>query len=406
MSANVQRKVRAKVVFQHIRQFVQGSRRRALLVVGGLVLLGLGGLAGGTRLWADRHVQIAELALERNDLELAQQHLEQSLSLWNSRVDVHLLAARTARRRDDFDRADAHLTACERLERPGEAALLERALLIAQQGEPDSVRPHLETVLKQRPDQAPPILEALGKGYLNSFINNDALRCFNALLKLQPNHAQALLGRGKTYDRLVRYDRAQADYRRAVELSPSLEEARLRLGESLYRSGRSWEAVPHYECLRWRIPVHTPEVLLGLARCRHDLGELEKARDLLDTLLTDHPGHAAARLELGRLAFHAGRTAEAEKWLRRAAASAPNDHDAHRALLLCLKALGKDAETRSCLAHLEQVDSQLQQLNALIHRTKDRRRDAPLRWEIGQLLDRLGAPGGRGFVLFCRPGGG
>jgi tetratricopeptide (TPR) repeat protein len=234
-----------------------------------------------------------------------------------------------------------------------------------------------------------PILEALGKGYTNSFVNNDAMKCFNALLKQQPDHARAILWRGKISANMERHDRALKDYERAVALAPALDEARLRLAATLHRFGRSWEAVPHYECLRQRQPGNA-DVLLGLARCRYELHESAAAREMLDALLLEHPEHAPALLERGRLEFHTGNTAAAESWLRRAAERAPLDHDTQRALLLCLQALGKDAAAQRCLGQLEQIDLLSRPLHALLQQARDRRRDAPLCWNIGQGMQRLG----------------
>jgi tetratricopeptide (TPR) repeat protein len=329
------------------------------------------------------------MALERDDLDLAQQHLEKCLQVRDDDPDLCLMAAQTARRRDDYDQADLYLTAFERLEKRGRPATFERELLIAQQGEPDRVQKHLKTVMKSRPDQAGTILEAVGKGYLNSFAKTEALECFNALLKIRPDYAVGLYWRGKTYESMERFDKALQDYRRAVELSATLDDARSHLANALQRAGRSWEAVPHYECLRQRQPKNA-EILLGLARCRIDLNELAAARECLNALLAEHPDHGDALLELGRLEYHAGQTAAAEELLRRAAALLPNDEDAHRVLLLCLKKRGNDADTRTCLAHLDRIEAELRQFEVLLQKSKTGRRDAPLYWEIGECLRRLG----------------
>jgi tetratricopeptide (TPR) repeat protein len=362
---------------------------RALLLTCVLALLAWGGYVGARQLWARRHLQVAQMALERDDLDLAQQHFEKCLQVRDDDSDIVLLAAQTARRRDDYDRADAYLTAYERLELIGKPPCFERELLIAQQGDPDSVQKRLKAVMNSRPDQAAAILEAVGKGYLNRFSKTDALECFNALLKLKPDYAVALLWRGKTYESMERYDKALQDYRRAVELALSLDDARLHLAKALHRSGRSWEAIPHFECLRPRQPKNA-EVLLGLARCRCDLNELPEARQSLQALLAEHPDHGAALLELGRLEYHAGQAAEAEKLLRRAAAVAPHDENTHRALLLCLKAQGKDSEMRICLAQLDAIAVELRQYEILLQKTKTGQRDAPLFWQIGECLRRLG----------------
>jgi len=368
---------------------VRAHWARAILFASVVLLLGCGGVVGYRHLWARHHFQIARLALERSDYDVAQQHLETCIQLRNDEPEDYLLAATTARRRDDYDRADAYLTTYEQLTQRGGTPCFERELLIAQQGAPESVRVYLETVMKDRPDQATLILQALGKGYLNSFVKADALTCFNALLKAQPDHAIGLFWRGKTYESLDRHDKALQDYRRAVELSPSLDAARLHLARALHRAGQSWEAIPHFECLLQRQP-DSPESLLGMAQCRIDLHEVPEAHKCLSTLLASHPDHASALLELGRLDYHSGQTAEAEPVLRKAAALAPNDEDTQRTLLLCLKKQGKDSEVRTCLAQLEGIDAKLRQLDTLVRKTKDSRRDAPQLWEVGECLRRLG----------------
>jgi tetratricopeptide (TPR) repeat protein len=362
---------------------------RALLLAAAVSLLGWGGYVGARHVWAQRHLQIAQMALERDDLDFAQQHLEKCLQVQDDDPAIYLLAAQTARRRDDYDQADAYLTAYERLERLGKTPCLERELLIAQQGDPDSVQKRLKTVMQNRPDQAATILEAVGKGYLNSYAKAAALDCFNRLLKARPDHAVGLLWRGKTYEGQERFDKALQDYRRAVELSATLDDARLHLAKALQRAGRSWEAIPHFECLRQR-QLKNAEVLLGLARCRRDLNELAEARECLNALLAEHPDHGGALLELGRLEYHDGQTAAAEKLLRRAAAVSSNDEDTHRMLLLCLQKQGKDSETRTCLAQLDAIEVMLRQYEVLLQKTKTGRRDAPLFWEIGESLRRLG----------------
>src|ERR1043166_3072845 len=159
-------------------------RRRPIaalgLLIGLLALIGLGVLAYRHR-QANHHLQLAQQALQRDDLDLAKDHLDRCLAIRDGDVAVYVLAAQVARRRDAIDEADAYLTAAERL--PADAAVeLERELLIAQQGEPDAVLGHLKSVMARAPDQSVPILEAFGKGYFNSFVRSDAQACFTMLL--------------------------------------------------------------------------------------------------------------------------------------------------------------------------------------------------------------------------------
>jgi predicted Zn-dependent protease len=95
--------------------------------------------------------------------------------------------------------------------------------------------------------------------------------------------------------------------------------------------------------------------VLGLARCRLDLHELDEAGRLLDGLLAERPDHVAALVERGRLALRRGREAEAEPDLRRACELAPHNRDAHRLLHLCLRGQGKEDEDRRVVARMDQI---------------------------------------------------
>src|SRR5262249_39674781 len=140
------------------------------------------------------------------------------------------------------------------------------------------------------------VLEALAKGYANRYRHGQVLVCLNILLDREPRHPQALLMRARAWeDRAAHGEKernhdALRDFERAVELSPTFE-ARLGVAGALYRVGRPYDALNEYEQLRQLQPTHA-EVLLGLARCRHSLHEVDEARRLLDELLDAQPNAA------------------------------------------------------------------------------------------------------------------
>src|SRR5262249_11208739 len=83
-----------------------------------------------------------------------------------------------------------------------------------------------------------------------------------------------------------------------------------------------------------------------LARARRSLGQPQSAVDLLDELLEHSPTDTAAVLERGKATLDLGRSNEAEPFLRRALAQAPNDPFVHLALSRCLLLTGKEPEAR------------------------------------------------------------
>jgi tetratricopeptide (TPR) repeat protein len=244
-------------------------------------------------------------------------------------------------------------------------------------------------VALQRPSLAVPIWEAVTRGCLNSYSKSDALGCANLLLQRAPDHAGGLLLRGKALESLKRDEGALHDYRRAVELDPAGDEARLRLAALYARLGRPWQALPHYQCLAEGQPDNR-EVLLGLARCHYDLHALKEARLTLNRLIDRHPDYVPALVQRGRWDFHAGRTAEAESALRRATELDARDHDAHITLCQCLETQGKEKEAQLFQARLRRLEDDNTRVRVLIDWSRHHPHDAPLRYEIGTRLVALG----------------
>src|SRR5262249_47620391 len=146
----------------------------------------------------------------------------------------------------------------------------------------------------------PWILEALAQGYIKTHYLPEALHCLDQLLECRPNHVQALVFRGRVQERLERSQEALVDYRSALQLDPQQDEIRLLLAESLVQMAQAKEALSHFEFLNERQRGH-PGVLLGLARCRRDLGEVDEARGILDALLKVQPQLVQALVLRGKL---------------------------------------------------------------------------------------------------------
>jgi tetratricopeptide (TPR) repeat protein len=378
---------------ERLRQLLPGRHPR--LLVGALALLLAAVGTGGIFLWADYHFRAAQKALEGYAFEDAEHHLGRYLAVHSGNAAGHLLAAQAARRRDAYDVAEHHLAACLRLGDMTEAAALERLLLTAQQGDLGD----LEGLLKARTGPDDPaaglVLEALTKGYLNRFWTADALVCLNRLLEQEPRHPQALLLRAGIWESRAlkgeaeRDEDAFRDYADALKLQPSFA-AGLGLAGSLYRLGRPWEALEAYQ-EHCRKQAEDPAGLLGLARCRYSLHEVDEARRLLDELLERQPNHAAALLERGRLALHAGELTAAEEWLWRAAALAPpGDFEAPRALAGCLEAVHKEEEARRCQEYLRQRELEALHTDRQILQADRDPRNVDLRYKIALDLMRLG----------------
>jgi tetratricopeptide (TPR) repeat protein len=266
--------------------------------------------------------------------------------------------------------------------------------------------------VEQEDSESPLMLEILIQDYVSSYRLPQALDALNRFLQRRPGDIQALLGRGWVWEQFFDFGRAVADYRRAVELDSENDAARLRLAETLLITGPARAALDHFVLLRQH-RGEDPAVLLGLARCRRQLGQLKEGRSLVDELLNRLPSQAAdlsptrqrgtlagasgstvaaIRNERGRLALDENEPAQAEGWLREAVARSPYDRQANYNLYQCLRQLGRTDEANQCRAALERIDTDLKRIETVLREVLKAPYDASLRSEAGVIFLRNGEP--------------
>ncbi len=376
-----------------VRELLSSLRRprRAAAVIAVLAALGLGGYLGGRQLRAEYHYRAAAAALDRYDYPEAKKHLEFCLRAWPHGPATHLLAARAARGERDFRRAAEFLRRCRDLGCPPEAVELEHLLQRGYRREPADTAALVE--LKKRAAAGGPetaqVLEVLTQFYVDTFQLGEALIALNRLLELRPNNVSALVGRGWVHERLFEFPAAAANYREAVRLAPDNDVVRRKLAETLLITGPPAEALAQFERLQQRRRSE-PWVLLGLARSHRQLGQLPEARALLDQLLAQAPGYAAALAERGKVALDADDLPAAERWLKDAACADPYSRDVQYNLSQCLLRAGRATEAEAYLARFNELDAELKRLGRVTRRIIEKPADADLRCEAGEICLRIG----------------
>jgi tetratricopeptide (TPR) repeat protein len=365
--------------------------RRTLVVATLLLLIAACAGIGGTYLWAAHHRRSAREALERYHTNEALSHLQACLSVWPRDPETLLLAARAARRTGEFSWADHYLDHYQKQRgEDNEELFIERVLVGAERGEVEPVSQFCQALVEKDHPATPLILEALARGYLRRARPRDAERVLNEWLKRQPDNLQAIFIRGQIHDEELRYHDAIADFRRVLAVDPEMDEACLRLCESLMHLGLSEEALPHLEYLSQRHPNNL-KLQVYLARSHDRLGRLDKAEQILMDLLARHPDYGPALAERGKLALRAGRTIEAEKWLRQAILLEPGDVPAHYQLVLCLEMNGKLEEAEQARARLEQVEGDMRRVQDIAREKMQRTpHDPDLHYELGAIALRHG----------------
>jgi tetratricopeptide (TPR) repeat protein len=340
------------------------------------------------RAWHHRRAARAEL--ERYHNPQAIRHLQSCLAVWPDDPEALLLAARAARRARAYPDADVCLEKYQRTRGCDAAASFEQLLLTAERNV-DQVAPLCRRHVEEKHRDAPLILEALTRGYLRQYRLPEARFCLDRWLKRQPDNPQALCLQGELqldYERAS--DRALASYRRAVQLDPEHEDARQGLAIALLETKNFAAAARHLEHLS-RCQPENLRLRVGLAECRHGLGEGAEAVRLVDRVLAEAPRYAPALTLRGRLALDAQQFAAAETWLRRAVALAPGNHQARYSLMVCLHRNGKDEEARRQKQKLKEMEEGVKRFNEIVTRDMIQRpHDAALHYTLGRLLLRSG----------------
>jgi tetratricopeptide (TPR) repeat protein len=339
------------------------ARKKAISAV--LVLLCLGGTGWGAwqlgwHLWAMAEFRAARQALERRDFAQARAHLSGCLRVWPEEGETLLLAAQAARRGGALEEADSLLRQHQRLHGVSEAAAVERQLLQLQSGDMTGADSYLALCdASPETEQTALVLEALIRGGLRARDHVHAMRGVERWLRRSPtgpDHLRGLVWRGDVWLQLGASELAQSDYRAVLAVDGDNDDARLSLATSLVRFAPA-EAMDHLEPLLRRRP-NDQSVRFQVACCRHNLGHLEEARQLLDELLAEGLDQPALLQQRGAVALDLRQLAEAERWLRRACKLAPDDPEAARALARCLRENGKGDEAAEYEAKVKQKESE------------------------------------------------
>jgi tetratricopeptide (TPR) repeat protein len=381
-----------------VRGIEAAIRRHPWLWLGGVLgcVLAVAGYAVYRHVGAEIHCRRAEEALARSlrvkgpaPLAEARSHLASCLRVWPNSPRVHFLMAQAARRAGDLDEAARCLRRAEQGGWVKEALDLEKTLAGVQQGDLERAEPVLASfVQRDHPDKLL-ILEALAQGCRRTYQLPRAVAYLDTWLGAQPDSVRALVWRGETLLLVGRDRDALADYRKAIELDPQEDEARLKVAELLLASHQHEEASTHFTELLNRHPDQG-EALLGLARCRAEQGDTAGAVHLLERLLSLQPEHAGALAERGKILLDAGSPAEAEKWLRKAAGMAPFERETLYTLYRCLTGNGHTGEAEECLARIRRIDEDRKRLDELRTAIMTTPHDASLRCEMGLILLRNG----------------
>jgi tetratricopeptide (TPR) repeat protein len=343
---------------------------------------------------ANRELKAAEDAEAHFQYESARNHIISAAKYWSDRGDVQLTAARLCRRACYFDEAKTYLDAARGL--LGQAPVsFEQQLLLAQRGVASNYGEQaLYDRARNQEDGRILIYEALVYGNLQKFRIMGAWNLASKWLEEQTDDPRPWFWRGVAEELMCVESMDYAainDLKKALELNPDYDEARLRLCKVQLREKLMEEARTNYEiCLK-----HHPdsvEAMVGFGRCLVWANDVDGGREWLDKALKADKDNVIALRERGTLALNENKAEEAEPMLRRAYEQDPKDLVTSHHLVDCLRRLGREQEAIKYQSLHDAMSARHQRMAQLKRDLQERPNDAGLMLEIAKIYFDLGGP--------------
>jgi tetratricopeptide (TPR) repeat protein len=172
----------------------------------------------------------------------------------------------------------------------------------------------------------------------------EAIALWSRLRPERADQVQGLVWRGRAHRITDEHAAAVADFRKALEMDPDNLHAKLALAFTLVQEAPE-EATEHLEAVRNRLP-DSRQLLFALATLRHGLGQLDQAREILDTILAAHPQDVASLVEKSLVDLDERQLVPAEHRLQLALRLNPNIPDVYLALSRCMLLAGRTDEAK------------------------------------------------------------
>jgi tetratricopeptide (TPR) repeat protein len=355
---------------------VGGRRLKVVSILLLVLLVGPAAYLLGLYSWGNHHIHAARAALDRRDFRQADTHLQEYLDVWPDEPTVRLLAAQSARRQGEFDRALEHLRVCRSRSKLQDAVDLEYRLIRLKKGDLAEAGALLAQCASGLQDASTPsILEALIEGSLQFLTTAATLellsggelvepymdrtrRAVDLWLQLRPgppDQAEGLVWRGQL-EKLAKQDsKALADFREALELRPDHFDATMHLAMHVVQADPG-QAIVYFERLRREHPENNL-VRFSLASSYRGVGRLEEAQSLLDDMLASNPDDVPALIERGYISLDRQQVEDAEHRFRKAIALAPVNSRGYLALSCCLQLLNNETEAKQCRERFQQLEA-------------------------------------------------
>ena len=155
----------------------------------------------------------------------------------------------------------------------------------------------------------------------------EAQNFYNQVLKIDPNHSEALNNLGAIFQGLREYQEAKSCYEKAIKINPNYTNAYYNLGVTFKELGENQKAKSCYEKAIEIDPNHI-KAHYNLGRLLHELGEYPKAKVLFEKAIERDPNYAEAHNNLGNVFIKLEESQKAQSCYEKAIEINPDFFDA------------------------------------------------------------------------------
>lgn len=308
-------------------------------------------LAGLNRSAAEPLLQIARIRARQRRSAEARQFFQAVLERDPNHAEA-LAGFGHALAETDQSAAVSHFTRWAERQPDDAAARLELARLYQKAREWDRAEEVYRQILEIDPhndDALARFAQLLSRDHVRI---DHALDLWRRIGERDPAASFPIVQRAYLFERLRRFDGAEAEYRAALDRAPDDTMALIGLARLFSNQARWGEAAELFETVH-RVNPDRTDALLGLGRSLERLNRGDDALAAYQKVLAIDPANGNALLYRGRLLRQLGRVEQAiEEW-RRVCAMAPQNADAWHELVFMLASAERELEALAALDKAE-----------------------------------------------------
>ena len=174
-----------------------------------------------------------------------------------------------------------------------------------------------------------------------------AKELYNRVLKIDPNHSQALKNIAIIFINLKDYQKAKECYEKAVEIDPNSADAYYNLGLIFKELKEYQKAKSCYEKAD-NIQPNNTIIQTNLGIIFNDLGEYQKAKDCYEKAIKINPDNGKAHYNLGVIYKDSGELQKAKICFKKVIEINPNEQETHNSLGVIFQELGEYQKAKDC----------------------------------------------------------